>query len=205
MAEKDADEGDRPVKGPGRPRDPSVEKAILRAAVWRLISEGYSQMTIADVAADAGVTRPTVYRRWPSKQELISSAMDFNFQEERERDPLEPLEELPPADALKKSLRHAFPSDRGMMAVGSILMEAERNPELMDLARRHAIAPRVGPFLETLRRLRDEGVIGQHIDLEIIADMMIGSYYSSYIRRGDSATHSTDDVVEAIWPLISGN
>ncbi len=203
MRAVDADEAERPAKGPGRPRDPSVEKAILRAALRRIISDGYSRVTIGDVAADAGVTRPTVYRRWASKRDLVVAALDFSLQEEREQDPVGRFEELPPAEALKRALHHAFPSDRGMKAIGHVLMEAEQNPELLDLVRRHAIEPRVRPFMDTLRRLRDEGFVRKDLDLDVVADMMIGSYYSSYIRRDDSATHSTDEVVEAIWPLIS--
>jgi AcrR family transcriptional regulator len=204
MREVDADDGERPVaKGPGRPRDPSVEKAILRAALRRIVSDGYSRVTIGDIAADAGVTRPTVYRRWASKQDLVVAALDFSLQEERALNPVGRFEELPPAEALKQALRHAFPSDRGMKAIGHVLMEAEQNPELLDLVRRHAITPRVRPFIDTLWRLCEEGVVRKDIDLDVVADMMIGSYYSSYIRREDSATHSTDEVVETIWPLIA--
>ncbi|WP_256966769.1 TetR/AcrR family transcriptional regulator [Streptomyces caniscabiei] len=53
-----------PPAAAGRPRDPAIEEAIIRATRRRLATDGYSSMTIGDIVADAGVTRPTVYRRW---------------------------------------------------------------------------------------------------------------------------------------------
>lgn len=193
-------------KGPGRPRDPSVEKAILRATIERLVSDGYSRMTIGDIAADAGVTRPTVYRRWANKHDLVVEALDFNFQEEREREPLSPLEELPPADALRKALRYAMPygpGGRGMTVIGNVLTESEHNPGLLELVRHHAIGPRMQPLIDTLRRLREEGVLRQDTDVLVVADMMIGSFYSSYVRTGDQDTGLADRVVSALWPGLT--
>ncbi|MHC5908320.1 TetR/AcrR family transcriptional regulator [Streptomyces sp. S6] len=205
MAEKDRERA-AGNKGPGRPRDPATEKAILRAAVQRFVSDGYARMTIGDIAADAGVTRPTVYRRWANKHELLVEALDFNFQEERERNPLAPLEELPPLEALKKALRYAAPfgpQGRGMTVIANVVTEAEHHPGLMDLVRRHALAPRTRPLVDTLRRLREEGVLRPDTDVVVVADMMIGSFYASYLRSGDQDPLLADRVVAALWPGIT--
>ncbi|WP_128435012.1 TetR/AcrR family transcriptional regulator [Streptomyces cyaneus] len=195
------------VKGPGRPRDPSVEKAILRATIQRFASDGYSRITIGDIASDAGVTRPTVYRRWANKHDLVVDALDFNFQEERERDPLGSLEELPPVEALKRALRYATPfgsTGRGMSLIGNVLTEVAHNPGLLELVRRHAVAPRVQPLVDTLHHLREEGVLRPGVDPQVVADMMIGSFYSSYIRTGDRDARLPDRVVDTLWPLMEG-
>ena len=60
---------------PGRPRNVSTDDAILEAAALRLSRDGYERTSIDLVARDAGVTRPTVYRRWPSKDELVIAAV----------------------------------------------------------------------------------------------------------------------------------
>ncbi|MEV0635934.1 TetR/AcrR family transcriptional regulator [Streptomyces sp. NPDC050619] len=193
-------------KGPGRPRDPSVEQAILRAAVERLVSDGYSRLTISDIAAEAGVTRPTVYRRWANKHDLVVDALDFNFQEERERDPLGPLEDLPPADALGRALRYAVPyapPGHGMTVIGHVLTEAEHNPGLLELVRRHAIGPRIQPLFDTLHRLREEGALRSDMDVLVVADMLTGSIYSSYLRTGDRDPGLADRVVAALWPVLA--
>jgi len=194
------------IKGPGRPRDPAVEQAILRATVQRFLSDGYSRMTIGDIASDAGVTRPTVYRRWVNKYELVVDALDFNFQEERERNPLPPLEGLPPSEALKTALRYANPfgpTGRGMSVIGNALAEAAHNPALMELIRNHGITRRVQPLIDTLHRLREEGALRADADVQVIVDMMIGSFYSSYVRTGDQDPRLPDQVVETLWPVIA--
>ena len=63
--------GERP-RGPGRPRDAGRDKAILAATLAILQDRGYHALTIEGVAAAAGVGRPTIYRRWPSKPALGS-------------------------------------------------------------------------------------------------------------------------------------
>jgi AcrR family transcriptional regulator len=183
-----------------------VEEAILRATVNRLVSDGYSRMTIGDIAADAGVTRPTVYRRWANKHDLVVGALDFNYQEERERKPVGPIEELPPVEALKKALRYADPlgpAARGASVIGNVLAEVKHNPGLLELVRRHAVAPRVRLLTDTLLRLHEQGALRPDLDLDVIADMMIGSYYASYIRTGDLDAGLPGRVVDVLWPLIA--
>lgn len=206
MAENDKE---RPPagRGPGRPRDQSVERAILHATLERLVSDGYSRMTIGDIAADAGVTRPTVYRRWANKYDLVVDALDLNFQEERERNPITPLDELPPVLALKSALRNNDPfgpTGRGMKVIGNVLTESTHNPELLELVRRHGLAPRVRLLVDTLRRLSEKGIVRPDIDPDAIADMLVGSYYSSYLRTGVQDTDLPDRIVDALWPLIAG-
>jgi AcrR family transcriptional regulator len=58
-------------RGSGRPRDPSLDGAI-RAAILRLLAEvGYGALTMDAVAAEAGVGKATIYRRWRSKEDLV--------------------------------------------------------------------------------------------------------------------------------------
>ncbi len=66
-----------PPHGPrvGRPRDPSRDEAI-RAATLRLVAEeGYDTLTMDAVAAEAGVGKATIYRRWRTKQDLVVDAI----------------------------------------------------------------------------------------------------------------------------------
>ena len=60
---------------PGRPRDATRDKAILTAALDLLQQRGYRDLTIESVAEQAGVGRPTIYRRWPSKPALVVAAL----------------------------------------------------------------------------------------------------------------------------------
>jgi AcrR family transcriptional regulator len=62
------------AKGAGRPRDPRIDAAILRATADLLVQIGYSNLTMAAVAERAGTTKTALYRRWSSKAELVHDA-----------------------------------------------------------------------------------------------------------------------------------
>ncbi len=59
----------------GRPRDPRTDEQIIAAAADLLRQRGFERMTVDDVASRAGVGKATVYRRWPSKDDLAVAAM----------------------------------------------------------------------------------------------------------------------------------
>ncbi|MBV9514428.1 MAG: TetR/AcrR family transcriptional regulator [Mycobacteriaceae bacterium] len=55
--------------------DPSVDAAILTAALQALAEHGFDKMTIEDVAARAGVGKAAVYRRWSNKAAVVAEAI----------------------------------------------------------------------------------------------------------------------------------
>lgn len=63
----------RPV---GRPRDPSLDVAIRQAALELLAEGGLDACALDEVARRAGVGKATIYRRWPSKDDLVRDAFD---------------------------------------------------------------------------------------------------------------------------------
>ena len=76
------DTGERPEgheaadrHGRGRRRDDAREQAILDAAVDLIVTVGYDAMSIEAVAAHAGVSKATIYRRWAGKAELVAAAI----------------------------------------------------------------------------------------------------------------------------------
>ncbi len=72
-----------PVKrGRGRPRDPETDAKITRAASELLLLRGFDKTTVDEVAARAGVGKATVYRRWPSKEDLAFAAMQSLYSDE---------------------------------------------------------------------------------------------------------------------------
>lgn len=59
----------------GRPRNPAVDHAIARAVCQVLQERGYTALSFELVAASAGVSRPTLYRRASSKAALVVAAL----------------------------------------------------------------------------------------------------------------------------------
>ncbi|WP_326699297.1 TetR/AcrR family transcriptional regulator [Streptomyces sp. NBC_01754] len=59
-----------PSRPPGRPRT-GVNTVVFAATLNAVQEFGYARATVERIAASAGVAKSTVYRRWPSKGELI--------------------------------------------------------------------------------------------------------------------------------------
>ncbi|OBI83758.1 TetR/AcrR family transcriptional regulator [Mycobacterium sp. 1245805.9] len=59
----------------GRPRDPRIDAAVLRATVELLAETGYSGLLVSAIAERAGTSKPAIYRRWPSKAHLVHEAV----------------------------------------------------------------------------------------------------------------------------------
>lgn len=57
----------------GRPRDASVDERVM-AATWELLlADGYAALNVDEVAERAAVAKTTLYRRWPTKDHLLSA------------------------------------------------------------------------------------------------------------------------------------
>lgn len=61
---------------PGRRLDSSLDDAIQAAVVQVLGREGYGGLTMETVALVAGVSKATIYRRWPTKTDLLVSVIN---------------------------------------------------------------------------------------------------------------------------------
>ena len=58
----------------GRPRDPSIEPAVLESTRALLGEVGFTGTTVQAIARRSGVSAPAIYRRWPSRLALIEDA-----------------------------------------------------------------------------------------------------------------------------------
>src|SRR5207248_2484280 len=56
---------------PGRPRSAEADAAIREATIGLLADAGYANLTMSGIAATAGVSTATLYRRWRSKVDLV--------------------------------------------------------------------------------------------------------------------------------------
>lgn len=62
----------------GRRHGEELEHALLTAAWAELLAVGYPKLTMENVAARAGTSKPVIYRRWPTKAKLVIAALEHN-------------------------------------------------------------------------------------------------------------------------------
>ncbi|WNG52595.1 TetR/AcrR family transcriptional regulator [Archangium minus] len=131
-------------------RGEPVVRGVLEATLEELATVGYGALRIEDVAARAGVNKTTIYRRWPTKQELVGAAL---------RSVTVEWVIQPNTGSLREDLlevgRHmtAVMSSAGGQALRRILIAEERNPEFMAVAGqfREALDALPRPVIETAK------------------------------------------------------
>ncbi|MFD7029951.1 TetR/AcrR family transcriptional regulator [Streptomyces sp. NPDC059917] len=106
----------------GRRRGPELDSAILDAALEQLSTVGWNGLTMEGVAARARTGKAAVYRRWPSKADLVADVL---------RAGLPPLGEIPDHGSVREELvvlcrgmRDAM-SSRAGTALRSVLHECD--------------------------------------------------------------------------------
>jgi AcrR family transcriptional regulator len=172
-----------PAKGPGRPRSERAHEAILEAALELLVEEGFSRMTIEAVATRAGVGKATIYRRWPSKAELVAEAVagmkDHQLSAVDTGDVREDLFQLG-----RQALKSKDATEVTDVMV-KLMAARARYPELQEAFLRQVIEPRRRIVAETLRRGVARGEIRQDIDVDLAMDVILGllSYRSMVSAR----------------------
>jgi len=64
-------------RGVGRPRNEQRGEEILSVTLRLLSERGYAGLTIDEVIAGARVSKTTLYRRWPTKEQLVMAAFEL--------------------------------------------------------------------------------------------------------------------------------
>jgi AcrR family transcriptional regulator len=184
----------------GRPRDPGNDHAILSATFRQLIAVGYGGLSIEAVAAEAGVAKTTVYRRWPSKRDLVVAAL-------RTETPFE----APSLDADARTALGAFVRQAITMLIesgairilGSLLVEEQREPGLLEAFRARILTPRRGLVEAMLRAGIERGEIRPDIDPLVVTEMIAGAVFGHHAILGMTATEAwIDTLVEHVWEAI---
>jgi AcrR family transcriptional regulator len=188
----------------GRPRDAAIDEAIILATRKLLVRDGYAKMTIGDIVADAKVTRPTLYRRWKTKFDLVVEALDYGFRKQRDMFTVD-LSGLAPREALVEAVRRLDPAyfnPDAMVLMGNFAGEAMHTPELLEILRKHAVEPRIALLEDVLKQLQERRLIKADIETRITALMCFGSYFAAFYA-GEPKTAIPERVVTVLWPAIA--
>jgi AcrR family transcriptional regulator len=149
----------------GRKRDHTRDADILDAALEVLAETGYDGMTVDMVATRARAGKATLYRRWPSKAELVLDAVACL--KAGDVDP----SHLPDTGTLRGDLVAMIkaPSikdgERKLQIMAGIVSMLSRSPELADAAQAAIVEPRAKLNRILLQRALDRGEIRADADI----------------------------------------
>ncbi|MCC6831927.1 MAG: TetR/AcrR family transcriptional regulator [Thermoleophilia bacterium] len=165
----------------GRPRVAAHDGAILDAALRLLATAGYGGMTIDAVAAEAGVSKATVYLRWPTKADLATAALAHVRETGGTRVTGDLRRDLAAIlGAMRRNIRRL--SATGI--IGMCLAEERAAPELLALFRERSIAPRRAELRALLDAARDRGELRDGADLDTAVDLLMGAHHARYMAGG---------------------
>ena len=169
------------ARPPGRPRSGAVDAAILDAALRLLAEAGYSRMTMDAVAAEAGVSKATIYLRYRGKADLATAALVHMRGSERPGDGVSLRDGLV---TLLRQMRANAERVSAMGVIGTCLAEERHTPELLRLVRERTLGPRRERLAALLVGARERGEVAAGADLEAAADMLMGAYQARYLAGG---------------------
>ncbi|CAM3568336.1 TetR/AcrR family transcriptional regulator [Mycobacterium frederiksbergense] len=164
--------------GRGRPRDAATDLAILRAALALFIDRGVEGTSMEQIAKRAGVGKPTIYRRWSSKEEVIAAAMETLVAEEVGWAASEVIETQSPYALVEAAIDGAAAmaaTAEYRALVARVFGSAVSHPELMARYWERYILPRRQLAARLLERARQEGTVAADTDVEVTIDMMVGA------------------------------
>ena len=158
-----------PARGRGRPRSEEADQAILDATLRMLGTHGVAGMTIEGVAADAGVGKTTIYRRWPTKTDLIRAAISDIVPR---GDPPDTGSMAGDMAALAETQRERLAGSRLAGIVPRLLAESMSDPEL----HQDYVDRVITPFRDLLRLFIERGIergeLRPDLEVEALVDLL---------------------------------
>jgi AcrR family transcriptional regulator len=190
-----------PRRAPGRPRDTSINERALAATRELLVQRGFDATTIQAVAEHSGVHASAIYRRWPSRIELIEEATFPG---------LSPLSVRPTGD-LRRDLRRfiraylaAFGAPAARAAAAGLFAHSQtsnapRPPEML-------LRVSARPQFQDILRAAPTGSVDPAVDPDDVFDMLLGAVLtrtllSAVTARNRPVERTVDMILRMLRPL----
>src|SRR6516225_6106642 len=177
------------ARGPGRPRSNAADQAILRAALKVFIERGVEAASIEQIADYAGVARTTLYRRWSAKQALIAQAIASARGEEQRRAANRAKMSKSP-EPLIDALADIITRTEYRRLTARLIGSVPSCPELMATYWNNYLLPRRPVMLDLIKVARDQGIVRDDCDPEMLLDLISGAIIHHLLVRPGKRTRS---------------
>lgn len=170
--------------GAGRPRRTGVEQAVLEATLRLLATRDYGEISIETLAERAGVSRTTIYRRWPSKAAVVVAAVSSLYLDRVE---------VPDTGSLSQDLVTLLTETYRVLGDGDgrvlekLVRQVGQNPELTELVRSILYARR-RMYATILNRAIARGEMPPEADTELLLDLLLGPLWYRLMVSGAPIT-----------------
>lgn len=179
-------------------RGDRVVERTLAATLEELSRVGYAALRVEDVAARAQVNKTTVYRRWPTKEELVKAALISVLE-------TQVVTNIPDTGSVREDLLDHV---RSVIAITSSpagrtvirMLAAERpDPEVLAIARSIKSSHKAIP-MAIVKRAQARGELRADVDPNLFLDVL-GAAYEHLVMKGEFAEIS-ESTVQAVGEII---
>jgi AcrR family transcriptional regulator len=185
----------------GRPRSMHVHQTILESTRSLLAEVGYEHLSIESVAADAGVGKSTIYRRWSTKEDLVVDALVS----------AKPTVAVPDTGDLRQDI-HAWVetymavmgSSVGRQVLGLIIGTVSSNPHLAEVYWSRYVVPANDALAAVLQRAQARGQLRADTPLSAAIDAVSGIMFYQLLVK-PSAQVSLQHIHQAIDIVLRGS
>jgi AcrR family transcriptional regulator len=184
---------------PGRPRNEDADREIVAATLRLLAEQGYDRTSMEAVAAEADVTRATVYRRYASKAELVCAALSTYPEDVHISDPSDVRGFLV---NLLSAFREGVQSCDGVAICSSLYLNRHEHPEMLDEFRRGVVEPRRQRMGSVLESAIAAGQVRAGVDVEMIVSMLFGAGIQHMLTGHTLPPGWPERAVAAVWPML---
>ena len=182
----------------GRPRSKKFDESILAATLELAGEVGIKGMSMDDLAQRAGVSKATIYRRWPSKEILVLQALQSSLQPLDDVDTGEVVEDL--RQCLGQMIARMSKKDR-MNDVLPHLIEMATHDATLRSAVDDYVQDRRVPVLQVLERAIGRGELPADIDVEMVLDALLGPIiYRRLLSGGVLDAEYVDRLIVLVLP-----
>ncbi|HEX5749581.1 MAG TPA: TetR/AcrR family transcriptional regulator [Archangium sp.] len=192
--------GPGPRRAPGRPRDERIDEEVRAATLALLREGGYGALSLEAVAERAGVGRPTLYRRWAGKPQLVVDTLVRSMGEAPAADTGDTREDL--VSGLS-TLTAAFAGAVGR-ALPGLVADLAVEPALAQAFRERVFATRRASMAAALARGVARGDIRGDIDVELVLDLLAAPlYYRVLFGHAPIQGRTAGDVVDLVLRAVA--
>lgn len=183
-----------------RTRDERIDSAVLAATLELLGESGYAALSIGKVATQAGVHRPAIYRRWPSKRHLVVDAVVAELG----------LLPTPNTGDLRADLVAGMTtlvrSLSGTIlgsALPALVADLAQDPELNEEFLRQVFHPRRATTAVALESARQRGELREDVDIDFVLDALAAPlYYRVLFRHLPLTERVAEQTVDTVLAAI---
>jgi AcrR family transcriptional regulator len=169
---------------------------VLDAALTHLAEMGFDRFSIPQVAELVGANKTSIYRRWPTKSELVRDALHSAMNH---------ADKAPNTGELRGDLIElaktvaAFTQSRAGVAVVRIMLTQGANPEVSALANSaYADAGRQGPW-EVTKRAVARGELAKNANASLMLFTIAGAImHRVFVEHREASDDFLEEVVDMV-------